>query len=316
MILIRYSQSPGHLTGSTRDWRGVPVTDVNGTEMGTVTDMLYDLHSKRIRFLEVSLGGFLGLGEKHFLIDANDIRQLNSTVTVSKTREQILNLPQEQNILPMESTVHKAKPTAAATTATMAGTYAGERARQRQTSMEAKPTGSRAKPAGLQAKPTEMKTQETGHVSFPSQEKRGHPELPSEKRPRTDMEAQPASEKRPLADMEAQPAPEKPGEKPSGKPSGKPIQTELLVGERRVPMEAREQPTHKPETLAHEAPSHPRWSEQDKNSIIGGKAERRVRARDGFVIVEKGDTITGKAIHEAEQHQALDTLMDAAGKKK
>ncbi|MDQ3926208.1 MAG: PRC-barrel domain-containing protein [Actinomycetota bacterium] len=46
--------------------------DVNGEQIGSVEDLYLDAREeglvRAVRFLDVSAGGFLGMGKKHFLV--------------------------------------------------------------------------------------------------------------------------------------------------------------------------------------------------------------------------------------------------------
>jgi sporulation protein YlmC with PRC-barrel domain len=49
------------------DVRGRTVLDRNGEDVGRVDDLLVDDREKRVRFLRVGEGGFLGIGQEHYL---------------------------------------------------------------------------------------------------------------------------------------------------------------------------------------------------------------------------------------------------------
>jgi sporulation protein YlmC with PRC-barrel domain len=76
-----------------QDIRGRKVIDKDGLELGKIDSLLIDDTERKIRFLQVETGGFLGIGEKASLIpvDAiaaisdNEVRidQTGSTVTAA-----------------------------------------------------------------------------------------------------------------------------------------------------------------------------------------------------------------------------------------
>lgn len=268
--MVRYSQMNAHLPETAKDVRGLQVTDINGQDLGTVADMYFDPNSKRVRFLEVVVGGFLGLGEKHYLVDAESIRLVNSRIVIDRKREEILSRPQELTVEPLEAARRgRAAETGAA--ATMAGTYTRERALEK---------------------------------------KRPSMEMAPEKRvPSLEVEEKRAAEKR----VAGKPAVEKPTERPAFVVGREKQPKEAL--EARAPGVTEERPKRKEKEGFEMVGGQRRWTEADKASIVGKKAERRVRAEDGFVVLEKGDTITEKQIKEADKHHALDILMDAAGKR-
>ncbi|MGQ9676458.1 MAG: PRC-barrel domain-containing protein [Chloroflexota bacterium] len=253
MILVRYSQMNAHLPKTAKDVRGLPVTDVSGQDLGTVADMYFDLSSKRVRFLEIVVGGFLGLGEKHYLVDAENIRLVNSRIVIDKKREEILSQPQEQTVEPLEA-ARRGRAAEMGAPATMAGTYTREKAPEKR---------------------------------VPSVE---------------------VAEKR----VAGKPAVEKPAERPAFVVGREKQPKEAM--EARMPGVAEEHPKRKEKEELEVVGGRRRWTDEDKASIVGKKAEHRVRAEDGFVVLEKGDTITKKQVDEAEKHHALDILMDAAGK--
>jgi sporulation protein YlmC with PRC-barrel domain len=47
---------------------GMEVRNTKGEKLGTINDLVIDLHSNRIRYAALSVGGFLGLGDKLFAI--------------------------------------------------------------------------------------------------------------------------------------------------------------------------------------------------------------------------------------------------------
>jgi sporulation protein YlmC with PRC-barrel domain len=66
--LVKMSDADFRLEEPWQDIRGLEVCDVNGEQIGSVEDLYVDRDSRLPRFLEVSAGGFLGIGKKHFLI--------------------------------------------------------------------------------------------------------------------------------------------------------------------------------------------------------------------------------------------------------
>src|SRR3712207_6367813 len=72
------------------DVRGLGVFTRDGEQMGTVEDLYVDTVEREVRFLDVSAGGFLGLGEKHFLIPVEAVAEIyDDGVTVDHNRERI-----------------------------------------------------------------------------------------------------------------------------------------------------------------------------------------------------------------------------------
>jgi sporulation protein YlmC with PRC-barrel domain len=78
-----------------QDIRGLEVYDVNGEQIGDVEDLYVDRDSRLPRFLEVSAGGFLGIGKKHFLIPIEEVsREMGEDrVTVNQPRDKVVESP-------------------------------------------------------------------------------------------------------------------------------------------------------------------------------------------------------------------------------
>ncbi len=92
--LIRLSDSDLILEDQTQDVRGLDVYDTNGEEIGTVEGLYVDEEERKVRFLDVAAGGFLGLGEKNLLIPVEAVREVNEDgVVVDKSREKVAGSP-------------------------------------------------------------------------------------------------------------------------------------------------------------------------------------------------------------------------------
>jgi len=61
--LVKMSDSDFRLEEPWQDIRRLDVHDVNGEQIGSVEDLYVDRDSRLPRFLEVSAGGFLGIGK-------------------------------------------------------------------------------------------------------------------------------------------------------------------------------------------------------------------------------------------------------------
>lgn len=82
------------LADSAEDVRGRTVVDVNGDDIGDVEDLMLDQDDAKVRFLQVGAGGFLGLGEKKFLIPVDAISGIDDDrVHVDRSREHITRGP-------------------------------------------------------------------------------------------------------------------------------------------------------------------------------------------------------------------------------
>jgi sporulation protein YlmC with PRC-barrel domain len=92
--LIKLSDSNLTLTDAAEDIQGRTVLDTTGQEVGEVGDLLVDEQERKVRMLEVSSGGFLGLGATTFLLPVDAIvRITEDAVYISQARERIAGAP-------------------------------------------------------------------------------------------------------------------------------------------------------------------------------------------------------------------------------
>jgi sporulation protein YlmC with PRC-barrel domain len=71
------------------------VYDWDGESMGTVKDLYVDTEEGEVRFLDVGAGGFLGLGEKHFMIPMEAVTDRSGGgVTIDQSREKVEGSPE------------------------------------------------------------------------------------------------------------------------------------------------------------------------------------------------------------------------------
>lgn len=76
------------------DVRDRTVVDVNGDDIGHVEDLMLDQDESKVRFLQVGAGGFLGIGERKFLIPVDAISRIDDDhVYVDRSREHIIAGP-------------------------------------------------------------------------------------------------------------------------------------------------------------------------------------------------------------------------------
>ena len=90
--LLKMSEADFPLEEPWQDIRGLDVYDVNDEQIGSVEDLYVDRDSRLPRFLEVSAGGFLGIGKKHFLIPIEEVsRDMDEDrVTVNQPRDKVV----------------------------------------------------------------------------------------------------------------------------------------------------------------------------------------------------------------------------------
>lgn len=93
-ILKRLSDSDLMLADAHEDIRGRKVLDRNREEIGEVDDLIIDEADRKVRFLRVASGGFLGLGATKFLIPAEAIQRTDDKhVHVDRTRQNVAGAP-------------------------------------------------------------------------------------------------------------------------------------------------------------------------------------------------------------------------------
>ena len=92
--LIKLSDTDLTLGNPADDIRGRKVLDSAGEEIGHIDDLIIDTREKKVRFLRLTAGGFLGMGAQKFLIPADAITRVEkSTVHISRTREHVAASP-------------------------------------------------------------------------------------------------------------------------------------------------------------------------------------------------------------------------------
>jgi len=92
--LVKLSDSELVLEERTRDVRGLDVYDEDGDRIGTVEHLYADTQERKVRFLEVSAGGFLGLGDKRFLVPVEAVGEVREDgVVVDQSRQKVAESP-------------------------------------------------------------------------------------------------------------------------------------------------------------------------------------------------------------------------------
>ena len=70
------------------------VYDQDGEKIGSVKDLYLEEEDKDMRFLDVGSGGFLGLGEKHFMVPMEAVTDTGGVVTIEPSREKVEGSPE------------------------------------------------------------------------------------------------------------------------------------------------------------------------------------------------------------------------------
>ena len=85
--LIRLGDSDFVPANPEDDVRGKDVYDVEGQRIGSVGDLYIERKEREVRFLEVGAGGFLGIGEKRFLVPVEAVVEVTEDrVTIEPDR--------------------------------------------------------------------------------------------------------------------------------------------------------------------------------------------------------------------------------------
>lgn len=88
--LIRLADADLTVAKEAEDVRGRTVIDREGNEIGHVESLLIDENQQKVRFLEVTSGGFLGFGGQSRLIPLEAINRVaDDAVHVDQTREHV-----------------------------------------------------------------------------------------------------------------------------------------------------------------------------------------------------------------------------------
>jgi sporulation protein YlmC with PRC-barrel domain len=92
--LVKLSDTELTVMDPSDDVRGRKVIDVDGRDIGLVDELLIDDTEKRVRFLRVTGGGFLGIGGQRFLIPVDAVVGTEKDVVrVDRTREHVAGAP-------------------------------------------------------------------------------------------------------------------------------------------------------------------------------------------------------------------------------
>lgn len=92
--LTRLGDSELTVANADEDVRGRKVIDRNGDETGSVDGLLIDEPERKVRFLEVGSGGFLGLGKKQVLVPVDAVTRIDDEhVYIERRREEVASGP-------------------------------------------------------------------------------------------------------------------------------------------------------------------------------------------------------------------------------
>lgn len=76
-----------------QDVRGLDVYDNGGDQIGEVADLYVDEEHHTVRFLDVKARGFLGIGERDFLIPVEAVLEVDNEKLVDHSRQKVIDSP-------------------------------------------------------------------------------------------------------------------------------------------------------------------------------------------------------------------------------
>lgn len=92
--LIKLSDTGQTVDNAGDDVRGRKVKDKDGNDVGKVHDLLIDSQERKVRFLLVEHGGFLGVGETKSFIPVDAITRItDDDVYINHARDHIAGAP-------------------------------------------------------------------------------------------------------------------------------------------------------------------------------------------------------------------------------
>ncbi|OLV19169.1 PRC-barrel domain-containing protein [Deinococcus marmoris] len=93
-LLEKLGDSNMMLSDPSDDVRGRKVVDTHGEMLGHVSALFIDKQGRKVRFLQVGAGGFLGLGEREFLVPIEDVSSTTrAEVHINHSRDHVIAAP-------------------------------------------------------------------------------------------------------------------------------------------------------------------------------------------------------------------------------
>ncbi|MGW0777451.1 PRC-barrel domain-containing protein [Streptomyces sp. NPDC002835] len=93
--LKKISESDQTVAAPEQDVRGRKVVNRAGDELGKIGDLLIDEEERKVRFLLVEHGGFLGMGEKKTFIPVDAVTHVaDEYVQIDSSQEQVTKAPE------------------------------------------------------------------------------------------------------------------------------------------------------------------------------------------------------------------------------
>lgn len=93
-LLVQLQDTDRTVAEEEADVRGRTAIDRDGQEIGEIDELLIDPDQRKVRFLQVTSGGFLGIGERTFLIPVDAVTGVDEDkVAVEQDREHVAGAP-------------------------------------------------------------------------------------------------------------------------------------------------------------------------------------------------------------------------------
>jgi sporulation protein YlmC with PRC-barrel domain len=94
--LVSLKESDLYLDEPWQDLRGFDVYDTNDDQIGSVEDVYVDREQRQAHLLDVSAGGMLGIGKKHFLVPVEEVKRAvnEKRLTVEHPKEKVMESPE------------------------------------------------------------------------------------------------------------------------------------------------------------------------------------------------------------------------------
>ena len=95
MVLVKLRDSDLPRREALKTLLDSDVYDRDGEKIGSVKDLYIDPIAQEVRFLDVGVGGFLGLGAKHFMIPMEAVTDTSGgEVTIDESHEKVEGSPE------------------------------------------------------------------------------------------------------------------------------------------------------------------------------------------------------------------------------
>lgn len=92
--LVKLSETDETVAAGDDDIRGRDVKDKDGEDIGKVSDLLIDERERKVRFIEVASGGFLGIGQDTSFIPVDAITSVtDDDVRIDQTKQFVSGAP-------------------------------------------------------------------------------------------------------------------------------------------------------------------------------------------------------------------------------